>query len=693
MKIWSAFLFIFFILTDIYAQSYEKGLFFSDDLSVLAQQSEVNLEAFLQDEVRAEVARFKESKDVFGVANQRDTAITVAFWFKPKNIDIHPGTLIGEDSVFYFRYLPNRGIQFNHYLKQDLNTAGVLTNDEWQHLGFSLQKDGRLAIYLNGESILNDQISPLWWQKKGKIVVGKDRYNVDAEGCIDDLKIWNRALSPAEMKKVFRETRLIPDLSYKLESYMPLKGDFSDLAKNPKKLVESSHVKFVTDSLKGLVADFQNKDSRIETSGFSFDNQLTIAVWAKPTDKDWVMALAGNRDFSMRYIINQGRLWFNIPMVYSCQADKRIGYPQEWVHLAIAVNYNHKIEFFINGQLVDSKSISGKAGREESLMIGQSIWKNTFNGQLSQFAIWDRALSEFEIKEVYNGKLDVALRSSSQNSYSTYIAVIAIVLLFVIFFLWKLTQNRLKKLRDEPQNEDAGHNIPQKNAFCFFETFQAFDRKGTNISHDFTPTLIRLFALILLYPRIYNRKISSQELSDILWENDDVAQKKNNRGTNVHRLRTLFKQFDGLSLVYSNKEWEIDIPDHVFVDLFYLKDNLPVKGFDFPFKSMHLCKPLKNECFDSIVRLINDQYIDLLKSYCCIAFSQKEWKPLEKFASLWISIDPLTEEALSYLVTALVNSQQKQKALNTYNRFATNYKSMLNEDFKLSFELCILPNS
>ncbi|PKQ64794.1 hypothetical protein BZG02_02755 [Labilibaculum filiforme] len=693
MKIIATSIFFFVFIVSSVSQSYEKGLFFVDDLSVLAKQSEVNLEAFLQDEVRTEVVRFKASENVLALTNHRDTALTVAFWFKPENIDIHPGTIIGEDSVFYLRYMPNREIQFNHYLQQDLNTAGVLTNNEWQHLGFSLKKNGNLTIYLNGESILQEQISPLWWTKKGRIVVGKDRYNVDAEGYIDDLKIWDRAIDSLEMKMLFRETVSIPDLSYKLESYMPLRGDFSDLSKHPKKLLESRNVMFVKDSIRGVVADFREDDSHALMSGYSFDNQLTIAVWAKPTNKNWVMALVGNRDFSLRYIINQGRLWFNVPMVFSCQAKKRVGYPQEWVHLAVALTYNHKADFFINGQLVDSKSISGKVGKEEAVTIGQSIWGNTFNGQLSQFAIWDRALSESEIKDVYSGKLDVAVLASAQNSYSIYIVLVGLTLLFAIFFLWRIIQNRLKKLRNEQQNEEDGHNIPQKNAFCFFETFQAFDQNGTNISHDFTPTLIRLFALILLYPKIYNRKISSQELSDILWENDDVAQKKNNRGTNVHRLRTLFKQFDGLSIVYTNKEWEIDIPEHVFVDLFYFKDNLPVKEFNFPFKSMQLCKPLKNECFDSIVRLFNDRHIDLLNDYCSLAFTNREWKSLEQFASLWLSIDPFSEEALCYLLTALVNNEQKQKALNAYSRFTTNYKSMLNEDFKQTFEACILTNS
>ena len=61
--------------------------FLIGDLSVLTQQSEANLEVFLQDDIRDEVVRFKASKDVFALTNQRDTAMSVAFWIRPENID------------------------------------------------------------------------------------------------------------------------------------------------------------------------------------------------------------------------------------------------------------------------------------------------------------------------------------------------------------------------------------------------------------------------------------------------------------------------------------------------------------------------------------------------------------------------------------------------------------------------------
>nr|WP_320120361.1 LamG-like jellyroll fold domain-containing protein [uncultured Marinifilum sp.] len=689
MKILVASIFYFVFILNAFSQLNEEGLFFFDDLNVLAKQADVNLKPYFDNEVRADVAKFIPSDKAFVIENNhRDTALSVAFWFRPENIDVHSGTIIGEDSVFYFRYLSNRTLQFNHYYKKDIDTEGVLTDNEWQHLGFTINKKGDLGIYLNGDCILVDSISSEWWTEKGELFVGKDRYEVDAEGCIDDLKLWSKALTSLEMKMAFEESRIIPELSYQLATYMPLSGKFSDISDEPKSFEKSVGVQFISDSTKGMVADFHSDNSHIKTSGFSFDNQMTISVWAKPTDKEWVMALAGNRDFSFRYILKQGRLWFNVPMVYSCQSANSYADFGEWVHLAIALNYNHRANFYVNGQLIDSKRIQGRTGKEEVITIGQSIWGNTFNGQMTKFAVWNRALSESEIKAVYNGKLDILLKQNQKTPYTLYVSILAVVLFVTMFILWLIAQKKLKNTRNELEKGDVPVELPQKNAFYLFDSFRAFDKEGKDISHDFTPTLIRLFSLILLFPRIYNRNISSQEMSDILWETDDAAQQKNNRGTNIHRLRTLLKQFDDLSLVYRNKEWIIDNSEHCFIDLFFFERCLEEEKFNLPFKKLSLCKPIKNESFDGLVRLLNDKYIDQLRNSCTLLFSQKEWRSLNKLSALWLTIDSLSEEALCFLVKALLNSKQKQKALNAYSRFCSNYKSMLNEECQLSFEKC-----
>lgn len=689
MKIILSSIFFFVFILNAFSQLNEDSLFFSDDLNVLAKQSDINLKPYFDKEVRADVAKFIPSEKAFVIQNnKRDTALSVAFWFRPENIDIHSGTIIGEDSVYYFRYLSNRKLQFNHYFKKDIDTDGVLTDKEWQHLGFTINKNGDLGIFLNGDLILKDSISSDWWIKKREIFVGKDRYKVDAEGCIDDLKMWSKALSSQEMKKVFKESLLIPDLSYRLATYMPLSGDFSDISNEPKNLEKSIDVQFVTDSVKGLVADFRGKDSHITVSGFGFDNQMTISVWAKPTDKDWVMALAGNRDFSFRYLTKQGRLWFNVPMAYSCQSRMQEVNFGEWVHLAITLNYNYKASFYVNGQLVDRKRIQGRTGKEGLITIGQSMWGNTFNGQMAKLAIWNRALSEPEIKAVYNGKLDVLLQKNQKTPYTLYFSILAVVLFIAMFILWLAARRKLMNVLKERPDENVLVELPQKNALYFFDTFRAFDKDGKDISHDFTPTLIRLFSLILLFPRIYNRNITSQELSDILWESDDVAQQKNNRGTNVHRLRCLLKQFNELSLVYRNKEWTIENAEQLFVDLFDFEARLSDGDFNLPFKKLRLCKPIKNENFDGLVRLLNDKYIDQLRTYCDLSASKKDWMSLNKLAALWLTIDPLNEDALCYVVKALVNSKQKQKALNAYSKFCSNYKRMLNEEPQLSFDDC-----
>ena len=68
------------------------------------------------------------------------------------------------------------------------------------------------------------------------------------------------------------------------------------------------------------------------------------------------------------------------------------------MHVAIALNYNHKIDYYINGEKIDSQVITEGNGKANYLNIGKSFWNDYYDGNMCQIAIWDRKLSDDEIK-------------------------------------------------------------------------------------------------------------------------------------------------------------------------------------------------------------------------------------------------------------------------------------------------------
>ncbi|QVY66072.1 LamG domain-containing protein [Polaribacter sp. Q13] len=684
---------LFFIIIaplKLFGQSSSTLPFFSGDLHSLCQQVESNLKLNESDPVRGQVVDFDNNiENTFSIKNKSESDISVSFWFLPKQLEMHSGTLIAENNVFYFRYLSNRQIQFNHYLKKNINTVGVLSNDVWQHLGFTLSKKGNLTIYYNGDPVLNDRISPDWWKgEKSNLFLGNDRYGAKPEGSIDRLKIWNRVLSKSDFKEDYRATLLQSNLYHKLQIYLPFKGDFKDHSSKSNILEENIEVNFIKDSVRGLVANFSSEFSALKFKNLKFGNQITIAAWVNPINRKEIMGIAGNQDFSFRYMSKVNSLWFTVPNMFKVISKHPKLKLNKWFHLAITVNYNHQINYYINGVLVDRKKIGDNTGEDSDLVIGNSLWGNAFEGQMSQFAIWSKVLSKEEIKSVYEDKLEVdKLLYKSQKSSGVYMVFPILIVLIVLLLVWFVLRKK-KKEKIEIIGKVISKEFPEKNAIFLFDNFKALDKNGKDISQEFTPTLVRLFSLILLFPRFLERNINSTDLSDILWETDTISQQKNNRGTNMHRLRKLLKSFDGILLNYKDRKWVFEISDALFIDSVFYNTAAIHTVLEYPFKNLQLNKILKTKNFDNLILQFNEQNLEKLKLQCLYDVEHKNWWGLRKSARLWLSIDPLSESALKYRITALQKLNEKQLALSHYKSFVKYYKETLNEEFSISFEDC-----
>ncbi|WP_158027248.1 LamG domain-containing protein [Labilibacter marinus] len=641
----------------------------------------INIDHFL-DEVRAQVGQFNNANFFSTIPNNgQDSALSVLFWIKPSNIHLHPGTVFGEDSLFNFRYLSNRELQFNHFLKKDINTKAVLCNNQWQHIAFTLNAQGLLNVFYDGECILTDTIESKWHKTPRKnYTLGSDRYNLNAEGYIDDLSIYHQALSKQKVKLLYQQSKITPPLSHDIKAYLPLNKNVKSKVKVNSANVIGSHIHFTTDKNKGQVASFGNDSAFIELVGFNYDHQLTIAAWVNPHDNKWMMPLAGNKDFSFRFTTINKELWFSVPMLFTVKSDRLWKENKnDWVHLAISVKYNHQVEFYVNGELSGSQEILGKTGESKSLSIGSSMWGQSFNGSMSEFAIWSRALDSNEIKNVYNGQL-ATLKFNKGIPLWLIVTIVGIILILIISILF-FGKNK-KETKHQPKL------ILKQNSIQLTGIFRAFNHEGEDITQLFSPTLIRLLALIVLFPILKNRNITSSEISDFLWENDSASQQKNNRSTNVHRLRKIFENFKGVELVYLNKEWFIKTESTFQIDVVTInqlfKNN---KHKPLP-TSISLCKQVRVDTFDQLIHLYEEKHITYLNQLCVHLYKEKKYTLVIDVSKLWIELAPLNEMAIKYLVGASLKNNQKQEAVNYLAHFASTYKKMLNEEFSLTIEDC-----
>lgn len=83
----------------------------------------------------------------------------------------------------------------------DLDAHGAVQADDWAHITYWLDADSKTRrIYINGESKAEDKNKAFFMGTAGDTIVGSwdgtERFN----GSIDELMVWDRALSEADIK-------------------------------------------------------------------------------------------------------------------------------------------------------------------------------------------------------------------------------------------------------------------------------------------------------------------------------------------------------------------------------------------------------------------------------------------------------------------------------------------------------------
>ena len=143
-------------------------------------------------------------------------ALTIAAWIKPNGIKGADGMSIASKRIAH-----QIGDCYNLFtwtgqkMYARVNSKGqivsntILKDGEWYHVAFTFEGGSKIKLYLNGgeevsiahpdKAVLNDNKSPLWI---GELNAGR---NFAWNGILDDVAIWNRALSEKEIQSVMNK--------------------------------------------------------------------------------------------------------------------------------------------------------------------------------------------------------------------------------------------------------------------------------------------------------------------------------------------------------------------------------------------------------------------------------------------------------------------------------------------------------
>jgi DNA-binding SARP family transcriptional activator len=228
--------------------------------------------------------------------------------------------------------------------------------------------------------------------------------------------------------------------------------------------------------------------------------------------------------------------------------------------------------------------------------------------------------------------------------------------------------------------------------------FKIIDSAGSDLTSEFAPTTTQLFFLIVLATIKNGKGITSPELKNILWSDKDDKSARNNRNVHINKLRLLLKSFKELKIINDGNRQTIQGLENVFCDYVRIQTltkllknstvfnknlltewaDLALTGRLLPYIQHEWLEPYQTEYTNSLIELI-------------LQFKEKEEVKkdlalLLKMADVILLHDNTDEEAISLKCYALYNMGHKKQALDAFNKFESDYETLLAEKTRLSFE-------
>jgi hypothetical protein len=303
---------------------------------------------------------------------------------------------------------------------RELNSGSLVNNNKWNLITATYNYDTSLmSIYINGELDITSTQSQVAPSSQDLYIGVKDVSSGFFTGNLDDLRIYNRALSESEIKSLYDsyEPKISAgSLNKGLVLDMPLTLKYT---KN-----ETAGAEIMTDKtpysndgqnygvvINELGATFNGSDDYIGIPASSIQpgNEISISFWAS-ADAIKTNSLIYFGDANGR-IVNIHLLYGNGNTYWDCGVDA-VGYDRiykanpsgitnEWHYWTFTKNASTgEMKIFLDGSLWASGT-----GKNKPITTPSSdgeINNSAFDGSIKNLRIYNRALSDTEVKSLYD---------------------------------------------------------------------------------------------------------------------------------------------------------------------------------------------------------------------------------------------------------------------------------------------------
>ncbi len=503
--------------------------------------------------------------------------------------------------------------------------------------------------------------------------------------------------------KTFRAIKY--ELDEKLRFSLDLDGGAGNLVNKADKSTPTA-ISFKKDRHKGgNVAIFNGTSSYIDIRSQQEEKleEISISVWVKPNEVDGSFSLIGKGEAFSAKIYN-GRLQFTTTGIKDHTTSEPVVKKDEWNHVAFVYVPNQKLYFYVNGSLIEEIAASDIIQTDHALLVGSNLWGQYYSGLMSNLKIWERALSDEEIQNVF---LERSLESQGSFLISNWLWLSFILFILIISALLINRRNQkrsipLKKESEESSNPEKNFITPASaldweiNSINLLNGFKVWNLKGEDITSKFSPKRKELLILILLFT-LKEGGIDSKKLSDILWPGFPLKNKKNNRSTQIKELRNIFFNQVDTEIIFSDRKWQLQIKGTLIVDVFLLNHVFPgfwstkkrvlseIEALDLAriVSKGALLPQLELEWLDNIKAEYNSRVLDLLNPF----LEDEALNSTDKMEIIdaILVVDPLFESAIKKKVSCLLQEKKYGSAKKTVENYKKLYESYYNETIDPEF--------
>lgn len=331
----------------------------------------------------------------------------------------------GEQFVLQIASANNLNFHVKNGSVQDMVTVFSINDNNWHHIagvfsGDSLfvYKDGMLIQAKAYSGVIPSFDQPFEIGRYARGFAGSQNYFI---GLIDDVRLWNRALSPAEIN-----SHMYLDLSGS-ESGLLAYWDFNEgsgsvVVDKTSNHNDGTNYGAVYSSDTPIIHNtssihFDGIDDYIEiphNPSFNF-SQFTIEAWFKWKALKQPPFIISKDDGNFEIHLNSDK-WVRFQPTAGSQIDGNINSIDTmiWTHIACVFNpINNTGKTYINGIETGYQQQTGLnlpiAPNSSPISIGRRTFNSNpdlfFNGNLDEIRIWDYALTQSEIRENMNQSL------------------------------------------------------------------------------------------------------------------------------------------------------------------------------------------------------------------------------------------------------------------------------------------------